>query len=125
MYYSLSNIINIFISIFHLKKKSYVIYKVSTIISTNASTLCLFARLLWEVNAVMSSHTIEGYRKHEEHLISELCLSSALNIIIHSGLVYWVELQHPKKCGCLPFGILSITTFYFHLRHCPYNFFSL
>ena len=58
--------------------------------------LLSFSRLPWEVTAVMLADTIEGYRKQEEHLISELCRCYDVPIT-RSGLVHWVERRHPRK----------------------------
>lgn len=54
------------------------------------------ARLPWEVTAVMLADTSEGYKKQEERLISKLCRCFDLRIK-HTGLVNWVERQHPRK----------------------------
>ncbi|KAJ9554604.1 hypothetical protein OSB04_018649 [Centaurea solstitialis] len=43
----------------------------TTAVGLGIGALCL--GLPWEVTAVMLADTIEGYRKQEEHLISELC----------------------------------------------------
>ncbi|KAL7589042.1 hypothetical protein Lser_V15G41111 [Lactuca serriola] len=69
----------------------------TTAVGLGIGALCL--GLPWEITSVMLADTIEGYRKHEEHLISELCGSSGFPIIMHSGLVHWVEREHPRKFG--------------------------
>ncbi|KAF5778181.1 putative D-cysteine desulfhydrase [Helianthus annuus] len=68
----------------------------TTAVGLGIGALCL--GLPWEVTAVMLADTIEGYKKKEESLISELCLSFNLPMM-HNGLVNWVERQHPRKFG--------------------------
>lgn len=68
----------------------------TTAVGLGIGALCL--GLPWEVTAVMLADTIEGYKKQEEHLISELCRCFGLPIM-HKGLVHWVQRQHPRKFG--------------------------
>lgn len=70
----------------------------TTAVGLAIGALCL--GLPWEVTAVMLADTNEGYKKHEERLISELCRCFDLpSTITHTGLVNWVERQHPRKFG--------------------------
>ncbi|XP_024989621.1 D-cysteine desulfhydrase 2, mitochondrial [Cynara cardunculus var. scolymus] len=68
----------------------------TTAVGLGIGALCL--GLPWEVTAVMLADTIEGYRKQEEHLISELCRCYDVPTT-RSGLVNWVERRHPRKFG--------------------------
>ncbi|KAI3516158.1 hypothetical protein L1887_15069 [Cichorium endivia] len=68
----------------------------TTAVGLGIGALCL--GLPWEVTAVMLADTIEGYKKQEEHLISELCRCFGLPIM-HKGLVHWVQRQYPRKFG--------------------------
>lgn len=68
----------------------------TTAVGLGIGALCL--GLPWEVTAVMLADTIEGYRKQEEHLISELCRCYDVPTT-PSGLVKWVERRHPRKFG--------------------------
>ncbi|KAJ0095212.1 hypothetical protein Patl1_16803 [Pistacia atlantica] len=61
-------------------------------------------RLPWEVTAVMLADTIDGYRQHEERLISEfqkifgfLLDDNSLNNV-DGGIVHWAERCQPRKC---------------------------
>ncbi|CAH9132009.1 unnamed protein product [Cuscuta epithymum] len=61
--------------------------------------------LPWEVTAVMLADTIEGYRKKEESLISEFCLTfnfpnpDQFLRKGRDGIVHWVERLAPRKFG--------------------------
>ncbi|CAH9117386.1 unnamed protein product [Cuscuta europaea] len=65
----------------------------------------VFLRLPWEVTAVMLADTIEGYRKKEESLISEFCLTfnfpnpDQLLRKGRDGIVHWVERLAPRNVG--------------------------
>ncbi|KAK9060226.1 hypothetical protein SSX86_020930 [Deinandra increscens subsp. villosa] len=68
----------------------------TTAVGLGIGALCL--GLPWEVTAVMLADTIEGYKKKEQSLISELCRCFDLPMM-HTGIVNWVERQHPRKFG--------------------------
>ncbi|XP_031263883.1 D-cysteine desulfhydrase 2, mitochondrial [Pistacia vera] len=65
----------------------------------------IFLGLPWEVTAVMLADTIDGYRQHEERLISEfqkifgfLLDDNTLNKV-DGGIVHWAERCQPRKFG--------------------------
>ncbi|KAL4573998.1 hypothetical protein LXL04_020820 [Taraxacum kok-saghyz] len=68
----------------------------TTAVGLGIGALCL--GLPWEITAVMLADTIEGYRKQEQHLISELCRCSGLPLM-HTRLVHWVQRPRPRKFG--------------------------
>ncbi|XP_076898066.1 D-cysteine desulfhydrase 2, mitochondrial-like [Bidens hawaiensis] len=68
----------------------------TTAVGLGIGALCL--GLPWEVTAVMLADTVEGYKKKEQSLMSELCQCFDLPMM-HNGLVNWVERQHPRKFG--------------------------
>ncbi|XP_076883065.1 D-cysteine desulfhydrase 2, mitochondrial-like [Bidens hawaiensis] len=68
----------------------------TTAVGLGIGALCL--GLPWEVTAVMLADTVEGYKKKEQSLISELCQCFDLPMM-HNELVNWVERQHPRKFG--------------------------
>ncbi|XP_071688625.1 D-cysteine desulfhydrase 2, mitochondrial [Rutidosis leptorrhynchoides] len=77
----------------------------TTAVGLEIGALCL--GLPWEVTAVMLADTIEGYRKQEESLISELCRCFDLRIK-HTGIVNWVERRHPRKFGNVLKGEIEV-----------------
>ncbi|KAF6157540.1 hypothetical protein GIB67_004478 [Kingdonia uniflora] len=75
----------------------------TTAVGLRLGALCL--GLPWEVTGVMLADTIEGYKKHEKHLISDFkklfgsqYADHALNQV-DSDIVHWVERKQPRKFG--------------------------
>ncbi|KAE9604797.1 hypothetical protein Lal_00011080 [Lupinus albus] len=75
----------------------------TTAVGLGVAALCL--GLPWEVYAVMLADKIDGYRKQEEHLISEFKNHFNVEFSTHNehseddGIVHWVERGHPRKFG--------------------------
>ncbi|XP_044490305.1 D-cysteine desulfhydrase 2, mitochondrial isoform X3 [Mangifera indica] len=75
----------------------------TTAVGLGLGAICL--GLPWEVTAVMLANTIDGYRQHEKHLISEFqeifgvqLDDNSLNKV-DGGIVYWEERCQPRKFG--------------------------
>ncbi|KAI3696485.1 hypothetical protein L1987_79503 [Smallanthus sonchifolius] len=68
----------------------------TTAVGLGIGALCF--GLPWEITAAMLADTVEGYKKREQSLISELCQCFDLPMM-RDGLVNWVERQHPRKFG--------------------------
>ncbi|KAK3223516.1 hypothetical protein Dsin_010541 [Dipteronia sinensis] len=74
----------------------------TTAVGLGLGAMCL--GLPWEVTAIMLADTIDRYRKHEKHLISEFkrlfgfLLTNRLNEV-DGGIVKWVERYRPRRFG--------------------------
>ncbi|XP_068657271.1 D-cysteine desulfhydrase 2, mitochondrial isoform X2 [Aristolochia californica] len=73
----------------------------TTAVGLALGALCL--QLSWEVTAVMLADTIEGYKRQEQHLISEFKRLYGLEYLtvngVAGGIVQWVQRIYPRKFG--------------------------
>lgn len=90
-----------------------------------------FARLPWEVTAVMLAGTIDGYKQQERDLICEFkrlfgfLLNNSRLTEVDGETVHWVERCRPRKCVISSlFSVDFVLSNLYHVFQFQLNFFQ-